>query len=86
MKLPELSFIAVMFSTLAIAQTCDLKEYKPADGIKVEAANGATQVTWQGERDQQLRAQFAIRDGQPVIHELAVRKGQATTGWCWAAT
>ena len=78
MKLTELCFIAVMFSTLAIAQTCDLKEYKPVDGMKVEAAGGATQVTWQGEHDQQLRAQFAIRDGQPIIQELAARKGQGS--------
>src|ERR1017187_8732099 len=74
----ELSVLAVMFSGLACAQPCDLNAYKPVDGIKAEATAGATQVTWQGERDQQLRAQFAIRDGQPLIQELAARKGQGT--------
>ena len=32
------------------------------------------EFTWQGEHDQQLRASFSIRDGAPVIHELAARK------------
>ena len=31
-------------------------------------------MTWQGERREQLRAAFTIRDGQPVVQELAARK------------
>ena len=60
----------------AFAQTCDFKDYKPADRLKADMQGGALQFSWQGERDQQLRAQFQIRDGQPIIRELAVRKGQ----------
>ena len=37
-------------------------------------AQGVLEVTWQGERREQLRASFAIRDGQPVVQELAARK------------
>jgi hypothetical protein len=66
-------------AALAAAQTCDFKEYKAAGGLKAEMAQGALQVSWQGERDQQLRASFTIRDGQPTIQELAARKGSA--GW-----
>src|SRR5262249_53785044 len=60
----------------ALAQNCDFKDYKAADGLKAEMQSGALQLSWQGERDQQLRAQFQIRDGQPTVRELAVRKGQ----------
>ena len=74
-------FIAFfLFSAaLATAQNCDFKEYKPAAGLKAEMVQGVLQVNWQGDRDQQLRAYFAIRNGQPTIQELAARKGQA--GW-----
>ncbi|HEV2689101.1 MAG TPA: hypothetical protein VGV35_11115, partial [Bryobacteraceae bacterium] len=56
---------------------CDLHEYKPVDGLTAAPANGGLQVTWQGERDQQLRAEFAIRGGNPLVRELAVRTGQS---------
>jgi hypothetical protein len=36
-------------------------------------------LNWQGEAQQELRAQFALRDGQPVVEELAARK----TGGAW---
>ena len=61
----------------ALAQTCDFQDYQPADGLKAEMqAGGAVAFSWQGEREQQLRAQFQIRDGQPMVRELAVSKGQ----------
>jgi hypothetical protein len=74
----ELSLLAVLFGGLAGTHTCDLKECKPVDAMKAETAAGTLQVTWQGERDQQLRAQFAIRDGQPLVQELAASKGQGS--------
>jgi hypothetical protein len=59
------------------AQNCDFKAYKAGDGLKAEMNAGILQLSWQGYSDQQLRAQFTIRNGQPTIHELAVRKGSA---------
>jgi hypothetical protein len=61
----------------ASAQNCDFKAYKAGDGLKAEMNAGILQLSWQGYSDQQLRAQFTIRNGQPTIHELAVRKGSA---------
>jgi hypothetical protein len=61
-----------------MAQNCEFKEYKAIDGLKAEVKNGALEVSWRGERDQQLRASFTIPDGQPTVHELAVRKGQGS--------
>ena len=39
-------------------------------------SGGALEIAWRGDGDQQLRASFTIRDGQPTVHELAARKGQ----------
>lgn len=62
----------------AAAQTCDFKEYKPSEGLKAAMNQNALEVTWHGDHGQQLRASFAIRDGQPVVRELAARKGQGS--------
>ena len=50
---------------------CDLQGYKAADGLKAEMRGGVLEFAWRGERDQQLRAEFTIRDGQPQLQELA---------------
>lgn len=57
---------------------CDLRNYKPLDGLKAEMRNGAIELAWQGARGQELRAAFTIRNGQPVVVELAASKG---SGW-----
>src|SRR5437016_5370044 len=67
---------AALFCTAAIAQNCDFKEYKAIDGLKAQMTAGALEIAWRGDTDQQLRASFTIRDGQPTVHELAARKGQ----------
>ncbi len=58
--------------------TCDLHEYKPAEGLRAEVRSGALELNWQGERGEPLRAAFTIRDGQPIVTELAAR---GTGGW-----
>jgi hypothetical protein len=65
-----------LFAAAAYGQSlnCDMSRYKAVEGLKAEPASGGIHVTWQGERNQQLGAIFAISNGQPVIHELAVRK------------
>ena len=54
---------------------CDLSGYKEAPGLKAEMAGETLRLTWLGERGEELRASFAVRDGQPVVQELAARKG-----------
>jgi hypothetical protein len=55
--------------------SCNLQDYKATDGLKATASAGAVTMTWQGEGNQELQASFAIRNGQPVIQELAARAG-----------
>ena len=64
---------------------CNMQDYRSVDGMKAEASNGSVTLTWRGEAAQQLRARFGIRDGQPVVEELAARKG-AGHGSCWGRT
>jgi hypothetical protein len=81
MKLYQVVFLAALSSSVARCQSleCDLGGYKPLEGLKAAVAAGELQVSWQGERGQQLRAVFAVANGQPLVRELAVRKGQG--GW-----
>src|SRR5271163_2557184 len=57
---------------------CSMQDYKAVDGVKAVADAGSVTLTWQGEAQQQLRAQFALRDGQPMVAELAAKAGG---GW-----
>jgi hypothetical protein len=65
-----------LFSVVSAAQTlnCSLSDYKKVDGIKVDLDRNSVALTWQGEGEQELRAQFTLRDGQPVVQELSARK------------
>jgi hypothetical protein len=76
MKFPTLALsLALLCAPAASAQTqpCDLHNYKPIDGLRAESSAGVTTLTWQGESGSQLRAQFAIRDGRPVVLQLAAQ-------------
>src|SRR5436309_4449157 len=68
-------FCAALAGGAAIAQSinCDMRQYKPAEGLTAENREGALQLSWQGERGDQLRASFGIRGGQPMVAELAAR-------------
>jgi len=56
------------------SQSCDVGGYKPVSGFALKQQQGAVEITWPGESDQQLRAVFGIRGHQPVIRELAARE------------
>ena len=72
--------VMLLFASLSIAQAangdiaCDLAGYKPQDGLKAQLRSSVLEVAWQGERREQLKASFAIQNGQPVVRELAARK------------
>ena len=73
MRLP---LLCLLIPGLAVAQsmTCNLRDYKAADGLKAEMRGGALELTWQGEGGQTLRASLGVNGGQPVLRELAVEK------------
>jgi hypothetical protein len=75
-KLCELLLFIALFPGIAAGQTlnCNLQNYKPLDGLKAEVHQDTLEVTWQGEREERLRAEFMIRDSVPTVRELAARK------------
>ncbi|HEY3742709.1 MAG TPA: hypothetical protein VGL53_22840 [Bryobacteraceae bacterium] len=57
------------------SSNCDLSGYKSQPGLTASArAAGAVELVWDGENGQQLRALIAVREGSPVIRELAARR------------
>lgn len=55
--------------------SCDLSEYKPADGLTATLAGDGLTVSWHGDAGSEVRLRFGIEAGTPTIRELAVRKG-----------
>jgi hypothetical protein len=76
MKFCSIALGISLAASTAAAQTlhCDLQGYKPVDGVKVTSAANSIELAWPGEKGQQLRARFTLRDGQPIIQELAAEK------------
>jgi hypothetical protein len=52
---------------------CDVREYTPKDGLTAKAIAQGVEFTWTGDHQQQLRASFAIENGEPKITSLSVR-------------
>jgi hypothetical protein len=82
MKLLTVWMVLGMAFGMGIAQgvKCSMHDYKAADGLRATASDSGVTLTWQGEQQQELRAQFALRNGTPVVVELAARKA----GSAWA--
>jgi hypothetical protein len=65
-----------LWTALAAAQewTCDLTGYKEQEGLKAQMHAGTLELTWRGERQNELRAALTMRNGLPMVQELAARK------------
>lgn len=75
----KLSSIALSLALLASgpgahALDCGTHGYKLVDGVKVSQSAAGVEFVWPGEQGQQLRARFALRDGEPIIAELAAQQ------------
>ena len=71
---------AVAPTVAAQSLNCDMSQYKAASGLTAAIEQDALAVTWDGANGSELRARYAIDNGQPVVRELAVRK----SGGQWA--
>lgn len=58
---------------------CDMDKYAPQDGLAAKATAQGVEFTWTGKHQQEMRASFAIENGQPKITSLSVRK----SGGAW---
>jgi hypothetical protein len=59
---------------------CNLAGYQGAAGLSAAATGDSLAVTWDGDRNQELRIRFVIDNGTPTIAELAARKKGAAWG------
>ena len=75
MVISKLAWGVILATGIAKAQSisCNLENFKPDNGIKAEQSGNSLILTWPGESSDMLRAKFTIRDGQPVVEELAAR-------------
>jgi hypothetical protein len=64
----------VASSVCADPLTCSLADYKTTPGLTATVADDALVVTWDGERDQQVRLRLTIDRRTPTIRDLAVRR------------
>ena len=71
MRLIVLAFLAV--ACLAAAP-CDLSQYRPQPSLQATAREDGVVLEWQGAGNVGLRAAIVVRNGQPVISELAAGK------------
>src|SRR5580698_10083502 len=81
MKIHGMLASLLLLSSLAVGQSlnCTTEQgYKPAAGMAAVTKGGVVTLTWPGEDGAELRASFAIENGQPIVKELAARQGG---GW-----
>ena len=79
-----LSIIALVgWASVASADplTCTVTGYKPIAGLAAVVADNAVTVTWDGEKDQEIRLRFTVNRGTPTIADLSVR----VKGGAWAS-
>src|SRR5690349_24592744 len=53
---------------------CNLSGYQGSPGLNASSAADALTVTWDADRNQELRLRFVNDNGTPTIAELAARK------------
>jgi hypothetical protein len=54
---------------------CDLAEYKAMPGLTASVQQDLLVVSWSGQGGAEMRARYAIDGGQPLIRDLAIKKG-----------
>src|SRR5712692_7906308 len=86
MRLARLGLFASAIALAAPAAyadplACTTAGYKAAAGLVAAVADNALTVTWDGEKNQELRLRFTVNVGVPTIADLSVRAkgGQWTT-------
>ena len=61
--------------------TCTTTGYRATPGLVAAVADNALTVTWDGEKNQEIRLRFTLSSGTPTIADLSVR----TKGGVWTS-
>ncbi|MFW6289592.1 MAG: hypothetical protein ACOC0R_01385 [Mariniphaga sp.] len=79
MKKTTLILMLLFVGTISIlaqnkAVEFNLDDYTPQSGLTAEVTDEVLTITWNGDNENEVRMQFRITNGTPVIHEMAVKK------------
>jgi hypothetical protein len=77
---PSTSSLSPAPVLLADSLNCNLSKYKASQGLTAAIDQDLLVVSWTGQNGADLRARYAIDNGQPLIRDLAARKA----GGQWA--
>jgi hypothetical protein len=80
MFLAAIVALSAASSAAADSLTCDLSGYTATAGLNAALEQDMLVVTWTGDPGTELRVQYGINAGQPLIRDLSVRK----RGGAWA--
>ncbi len=67
--------LALLFCAEGAAQTlsCDMAAYRAQDGLRATIQQGNLELSWTGERQEQLRIRLGVSNGERVVRELAIQ-------------
>ena len=75
-----LGLVFLASAALADPLTCNTTGYKAQSGLTAAVADNTLTVTWDGEKNREVRLRFTLNDATPTIRDLAVR----AKGGSWA--
>jgi hypothetical protein len=78
--MPATSPLSPVPVLLADSLNCNLSQYKASQGLTAAVDQDLLVVTWAGQNGAEVRARYAIDNGQPLIRDLAVKRA----GGQWA--
>ena len=73
-------FLLVPSAAHADPMACNLSAYKRVAGLVAVNTDNTLTLTWDGDRNQELRLRFGLTGGTPTIQDLAIRRN----GGMWA--
>jgi hypothetical protein len=71
--LKVIAAVGIMATSAIRAQTCNLSEYKATPGLTAEAAQKTLTITWDGEKNDEIRLRLSLQNGTPEIQDVALR-------------
>src|SRR5882672_1032117 len=79
MRIASLTAGLVFFASALRADplTCSLTGYKAVAGLTAAVSDNTLTVTWDGDKNAEVRLRFTLNDGAPTIRDLAVRSRSA---------
>src|SRR5499427_6871715 len=72
--IPLTTRVGIRAAVSPSAIKCTLEQYKASPGLTAAPDQNGVVISWTGQGGAELRARYAIEEGQPVIRELGIRK------------